>query len=326
MDAVGDAATSTFQRNSILSSHIPSWSRGLGFARLALEDFVALQKLHQVIKDRINRKTSERNNGGSSSSSLEWASWSGSTEDPRKRAFGFLPGTWGYDPEIRNNQLDITMPKFDEEKSSANDERIRNKRAMLVLEKSEVPKGVEKAINNLCRQFRTCLLSKEKEYETMGDNGNSDRDYRNRLAQFLHYEYMIAAQPNLHAGRALLPIHLDDPRKDGFGVIILTIGMKGAGTILLRDAKGIHRGVAMRLEAGDAYMLSDRARDACAHGVLADASMPTTNNGRDDLPFSERESLNLRFGLHDFAPPCSEGLASSLPIVPTSIVLQNWQG
>jgi hypothetical protein len=94
INTVEHAATNTSESSPMFSSDIPSWSRGLGFARLANEDFVPLQKLHQLIKDRINRKRSESDNGASSSSNLEWASWSGSAEDPRKRAFGFLPGTW----------------------------------------------------------------------------------------------------------------------------------------------------------------------------------------------------------------------------------------
>ena len=210
------------------------------------------------------------------------------------------------------------------EKNTTNDERRRNKRAMLVLEKSDIPEGVEKAIRNLCREFRTCLLSNEKNCSITADTDGTDPEYQTCLANFLHYEYLIAVQPNLHSGRALLPVHLDDPRKDGFGVIIVTVGMEGSGTILLRDAKGIHRGVAMRLEAGDAYMLSDCARDACAHGVLADGVEKTTNSNGNAFP-SERESLNLRFGLHDLAAPSSENFPSSPPIVPTSMVLRNWE-
>ena len=84
---VEHATTDNSNNLPIYSSHVPSWSRGLGFARLASEDFAALQKLHQLIKDRIDRKRSENND-------LGWASWSGSIEDPRKRAFGFLAGTW----------------------------------------------------------------------------------------------------------------------------------------------------------------------------------------------------------------------------------------
>ena len=205
------------------------------------------------------------------------------------------------------------------------EERIRNKKAMLVLEKSEVPEGVETAIRNLCRQFRESLLTKEKNHLAMQDSDTSDHDYRTHLDEFLRYDYMIAAQPNLHSGRALLPVHLDDPKKDGFGVIIITIGMEGAGTILLRDAKGIHRGVAMRLETGDAYMLSDRARDSCSHGVLADGYKSTANGDEGNIPFSKRESLNLRFGLHDLSPPRFEENATPIDAVPSSMVFQHWE-
>ena len=91
-------ATKTSTTTPEFTSSIPSWLRGLGFARLATDDFVALQKLHQVIKDCVNNEKKSNinssNDNASSSTSLEWASWSGSIEDPRKRAFGFLPGTW----------------------------------------------------------------------------------------------------------------------------------------------------------------------------------------------------------------------------------------
>ena len=235
------------------------------------------------------------------------------------------------------------------------DERARNKRAMVVLEESEVPTGAQEAIQNLCRQFRECLLSSmdNNDRSNTNDNANdddndndneNDNDYRHKLAQFLRYEHLIAAQPNLHSGRALLPVHLDDPRKDGFGVIIITIGMEGSGTILLRDAKGLKHGVAMRLEAGESYMLSDRARDACAHGVLADdgytdnTSNANANATSTRIPCSERESLNLRFGLHDFVFPYSsngggsngngnDGSSNplvSLPVIPASMVLRHW--
>ena len=197
---------------------------------------------------------------------------------------------------------------------------------MVVLEEYEVPDGVREAIQNICRVFRECLSSKDKDSNTTTKNNSDDDDYRHRLAQFLRYEYLIAAQPNLHSGRSLLPVHLDDPQKDGFGVIIVTIGMEGSGTILLRDAKGVKHGVALKLDAGEAYMLSDRARDACAHGVLAD--------GRKDngIPFSNRESLNLRFGLHDVAAPsntCTEdnvndATVSDFPIIPASNVFRDW--
>jgi len=229
---------------------------------------------------------------------------------------------------------------------------IDSRRSMLVLENSEMPKGVETAIRNLCEEFRNRLLQQAvatddtDKHENNKNNDCDDRHYRYCLAQLLRYEYLIAAQPNLHSGRELLPLHLDDPRSDGFGVLIVTIGMEGSATILLRDSKGIRRGVALKLKRGEAYLLSDKARDACSHGVLEDkhgneSVIPIaatrvddkSNNNEDDRSTSDnkqqRESLNLRFGLHDLEPPplpTTEALSlSRLPIVPTSMVLRNWE-
>jgi hypothetical protein len=125
------------------------------------------------------------------------------------------------------------------------------------------------------------------------------------LAGFLHFRNLIAAQPNLHNGRELLPMHVDHPKKDGFGVIICTIAIAGSAKILLQasttsnpdggkaesvaddDESSSLLSVTMQLDPGQAYMLADRARDACIHGVLADQDS------------SNRMSLNLRFGIHD---------------------------
>ena len=87
-------STKTTMNSPVFDSQVPSWLRGLGFARLGTEDFIALKKLHQIIKDRIDQNRDENTGGAPSSSKLEWASWSGSIDDPRKRAFGFLPQTW----------------------------------------------------------------------------------------------------------------------------------------------------------------------------------------------------------------------------------------
>eukprot|EP00536_Pseudo-nitzschia_multiseries_P016462 jgi/Psemu1/46302/gm1.46302_g len=327
--AAAAAAAASESNNNTVASSVPLWLGGLGFARLATEDYVAFQKLHQTIKDRVNNNHKDKSEDSlSSSSNLEWASWSGSVEDPRKRAFGFLPGTWGYDPHVRNNRLDITMPANQDTEDVKDDERQRNKRAMVVLGGSEVPDGVREAIENLCRVFREALLEprERKATSTSVATGSGDienDDYRHKLARFLRYEYLIAAQPNLHSGRALLPVHLDDPRKDGFGVVIVTIGMEGSGTILLRDSHGVKHGVAMMLEEGEAYMLSENARDACAHGVLAEIQ----RHDNAGSTCCNRESLNLRFGLHDVAAPLGRGDpgGSALSVIPSSNVFRHWE-
>ena len=279
------------QSNRNIIYNVPAWARGLGPPQ-KLDDsaFAALQNLHNKIT-LLSEKSS----------------WSGSPSDPRQRAFGFLPDTLGYNPSIRE-KLDISMPwraaKEDQDLSNGStvftsnasagtqkeeeEERNRNKKAMVIL--GEVPEGTKDAIEHVCGIFRQVLMSSA---ETKS------------LAEFLCYENLIAAQPNLHNGRELLPMHFDHPLKDGFGVVIVTISITGSSKILLQqDTAGQ---LAMPLQAGEAYMLADQARDACVHGVLTDV-------GQD-----HRESLNLRFGLHDV--PID---GSSDVIVSASDVLKRW--
>ena len=96
---------------------------------------------------------------------------------------------------------------------------------------------------------------------------------------------LVALQPNAHAGNRHLPRHLDWPRHDGFGVVIVTVAVRGAGTVVLEDRDGSI--VRFDLPEGHAYCLAGAARHAWLHGVV----------GSDP----ERESLNLRFGLHSYA-------------------------
>lgn len=61
----------------------------------------------------------------------------------------------------------------------------------------------------------------------------------------------------------------------------------------------------MEVSQGQAYMLSGMARDACAHGVVASSG--------------HRESLNLRFGLHDLEKGVNH------PWISSSNVLHYWE-
>ena len=96
---------------------------------------------------------------------------------------------------------------------------------------------------------------------------------------------LVALQPNAHAGNRHLPRHLDWPRHDGFGVVIVTVAVRGAGTVVLESRSGDI--VRFDLPEGHAYCLAGAARHAWLHGVV----------GSDP----DRESLNLRFGLHSYA-------------------------
>ena len=105
-------------------------------------------------------------------------------------------------------------------------------------------------------------------------------------------EDLIALQPNLHSGATHLAAHVDFPRHEGFGKVICTIAVAGSGNIILierdcNDGNGCPRAWRFRLNEGDCYVLSGSARNRVLHAVLAD------ENTKGD-----RESLNLRFGLH----------------------------
>lgn len=227
---------------------LPGWLDGLGVATtIPTEHFTALQSLHQGIIQQADTHS--------------WSSWSGDPKDPRRRAFGILPDTLGSEESIRQ-KLDISMPWSTDNRDG---ERVQNQQATVLLK--VLPKGVKEALEWLCQ---TMIKSVK------------DPDLR----PYLCYDNLIAAQPNLHKGRSLLPIHVDHPLKDGFGIIIVTIGMVGNGTILFQDF-GDTRKAKLRVQQGQAYMISGTARNACAHGVLA------------DVEWSQRESLNLRFGVHD---------------------------
>lgn len=100
----------------------------------------------------------------------------------------------------------------------------------------------------------------------------------------VRYERLVALQPNVHGGSEFLPRHLDWPRHDGFGVVIVTVAVRRGATVVLSDETG--RDYYFELPEGTAYALSSVARNTCTHGVFC-------------FGLGDRESLNLRYGLHD---------------------------
>ena len=46
---------------------------------------------------------------------------------------------------------------------------------------------------------------------------------------------LVAIQPNVHNGDPVLPLHMDEPRNDGFGIVIATLALWGCGDVVLLD-------------------------------------------------------------------------------------------
>ena len=124
----------------------------------------------------------------------------------------------------------------------------------------------------------------------------------------------VVYQPNLHNGALHLAAHLDWPLHEGFGKVIVTVGMRGSATILLIGADvdkemGVQPAWSFHLNEGECYVLSGNARNKCLHAVLADCDCGGGSDeesgkaggggsGSRGIRLSARESLNLRFGLH----------------------------
>jgi hypothetical protein len=115
--------------------------------------------------------------------------------------------------------------------------------------------------------------------------------------RFVCAEQLVAIQPNCHNGQGYLPLHLDDPGYEGFGVVIVTIAIEGAAAIVLESGAGAGASAgpapqqprpswSFHLREGSGYAISGFARNRCVHGVLAEEGS------------SHRRSLNFRFGLH----------------------------
>ena len=96
--------------------------------------------------------------------------------------------------------------------SQAAADRDANQRASVLLD--ELPTDARDALERLCARLRP-LLSE-------------------RYARLLTIESLVAAQPNLHNGRDYLRPHLDEPLHDGFGVVIVTLAIRGRAQIVLK--------------------------------------------------------------------------------------------
>ena len=211
--------------------------------QLPLSLLQKLQQIHGTIQQHVAKDNM-----------VPWAGLGG--DSTRLRAFGFT-----VDSLKRLDQSAIRLHAPEKEGADAAADEVANRQAICTLDEDLV----RDATRDVCRLLAPAGLD-----PTIFDPSQ-----------------IVAYQINLHNGAPHLAAHLDFPLHEGFGQIIMTVALKSAATILLigqavsddedQPAWRFH------LNQGDAYVLSDRARNQCLHAVLGDA---------------HRESLNLRFGLH----------------------------
>jgi predicted nucleic acid-binding protein len=243
-----------FQSNGMPVGNHPR-SAGIFKCSLASSDFKALLQLYTLSKDTINKMVP----------------WGNGPTDPRRRGYTFLPSGPGME-RLEEAGIKISCEgAYDNSQESANLANAVHEKTVAQacgkLLPAQVTEEMTAALKRLLAFVKSCVQAKYK--------------------QFCSLDELFSLQPNLHQQALSLPLHLDSPRYDGFGVVIVTIAMAGSAEVLLVD-DGEDGEEPMSwsfpLQQGELYVLSGNARNKCLHGVIADAHM--------------RESFNLRLGLH----------------------------
>jgi len=227
---------------------VPAAAFGLAKAVVPAEDHEIFVRLHDTIVER-HRKT--------------MAGWGGVDDSSgRQRCYGYFRNPAAEALHARSHSMRELAG------GRAAEDREANRRASSLLEPDDLPEGLDAALDRLCACLAPQIAAASR--------------------SALSPARLVAAQPNLHNGRRYLRPHLDEPLHDGFGVVIVTVAVRGSATVLLQTDGAARQRLCFRLESGgrEAYALSGAARDACLHGVLADEGG------------EPRCSLNLRFGLH----------------------------
>ena len=170
-----------------------------GLARLDLDadDARAFSQLHAAILAKLEERL---------------AGWGGvGDHSGRLRGYGYLPGL--KQSEAHHRESVISMREYAGAQAATDAEA--NRRASVMLDASDIPSGFETALANLTRALTDVLPAK----------------YRHVLCA----DELVSCQPNLHRGRAYLRPHLDEPLHDGFGIVIVTVAIRGSARILLHE-------------------------------------------------------------------------------------------
>ena len=230
------------------------WPSGLVRLSALLRRFETFTTLHTTICSRLGARLT---------------GWGGvGDKSGRLRGYGYVPSS---DLAAAHSAEGHVMKEY-EGSSTAQDDRAANRLASIQLSPADMPPDFDQALERLLEAIRPQV----------------DERYR----AVLFAEKLVAAQPNLHRGKAYLRPHLDEPLHDGFGVVIVTIAIDGDATILVRSARKVadesppepapetFHECCFPLARGEAYALSGDARNICLHGVLANEAS------------AARESLN----------------------------------
>jgi len=263
------------------------FSKGIGKFTIPQPHATAIKQLHRAL-----------------TTTLAGVAWGEGEEDPIRRMYGFLPGQRSrlldkYGIKIQRVEstndeehaqatgttasTDLVLPKHHDTGDVVGDDsppyNRTNSNPQNNTSTMPISKGMLDALQTITKQVRALVPGPYKQFTTL--------------------ENLIAVQPNLHNGAVFLPLHLDFPRCDGFGVVIVTVAVSGSGHVVLLDEGDTDEdewkawSFPLRSQqppidstTTEAYIMCCDARNKCLHGVLCHEGS------------SQRETLNLRYGLH----------------------------
>ena len=287
--------------------------------------FRDLALIHSIVKQKVHIRDM-----------VPWAGIDG--DSTRLRAFGFLGKSAmtrldGNDNGNGSSTATVRLHAPEKQGQDALRDERANLRAICILNKTRerVVRVVDNVggdakgnSNNNKKNGRIPTAPKTVNPTLVADNlcaailanDRTTRDSNNNCylnSNVLCSNELIAYQTNLHNGAKHLAAHLDAPLHEGFGKVIVTVAIRGSATILLigkgadddddddddcaedEDEKSneqLQPAWKFQLNEGEAYVLSGNARNICLHAVLANDGGSGSGSGGD------RESLNLRFGIH----------------------------
>lgn len=273
---------------------------GCGVATLSGTYLFALQGMFLKMRDSTPRSVA----------------WGDGSRDNKERSYAMLPNE-----SLYKDVEDITyrgIMFYDIDSGLSADQAVRN----AAIRKHRMTK--EKAFI-----YADCTAPEKEAIEAVVKMSRDivDRcDLANPLQPYekasVSLQNLVAIQLNVHNKDDFLPLHLDNARFDGFGVVIVTLALYGSADVVIVDDGDIEQGQAEQgskswafvLHPGQLYVLSGHARNKCSHGVVVLTDQASNSSG-DTAPLTAqvdmvppplrrriaklgRVSLSFRFGLH----------------------------
>lgn len=282
-----------------------SFPRGCGIGTVTEVDLQALRSLFHHIRAGVK----------------ETVPWGEGMVDRKARCYGLVRGTnWGSTESILKSGISMSTPVENMvEAAGVVDLQALNKHEYTmdnsfveVLLTDEWKAAVENVILETQR-----IIKKEAPFIEVYER------------ESVSFNNLVAIQPNIHNGEAYLPLHLDSPRHDGFGIVIATVELYGSADIILvddGDEGSTNPSISWKfsMNPGQLYVLSGPSRNLCAHGLIVTGTAAVSEMAELKLQNcvqnqqnsqgkrrkrnktrkiqknenSDRISLNFRFGIH----------------------------